>query len=96
MVKKHWIHTYNYGDFVRFVTFDLGDAVLNKYMTYIESHKNAGFLSANTVVQCMKVISEWMKEKTWGNKKNVKILHCYSTNRQMKITGLSYVYKWEL
>ena len=50
MVKKHWTHTYNYEDFVRFVNFDLGDAVLKEYMTYAESHKNVTYLSANTVV----------------------------------------------
>ena len=64
MVKKHWAHTYNYEDFVRFVSFDLGDAVLKEYMTYAESHKNATYLSANTVVQFVKVISDWMKEET--------------------------------
>ena len=63
MVKKHWAHTYNYEDFVRFVSFDLGDAVL-KYMTQAESHKNATYLSANTVVQFVKVISDLMKEET--------------------------------
>ena len=36
---------------VHFVSFDLADAVLNEYMTYAESHKNATYLSANTVVQ---------------------------------------------
>ena len=61
MVKKHWAHTYNYEDFVRFVSFDLADAVLNECMTYAGSHKNETYLSANTVV---KVISDWMKEET--------------------------------
>ena len=32
MVKKHWAHTHNYEDFVRFISFDLANAVL-KYMT---------------------------------------------------------------
>ena len=36
---------------VHFVSFDLSDAVLNEYMTYAESHKNATYLSVNTVVQ---------------------------------------------
>ena len=58
MVKKHWAHTYNYEDFVRFF------AVLKEYMTYAESYKNATYLSANTVVQFVKVISDWMKEET--------------------------------
>ena len=52
MVKKHWAHTYNYEDFVRFVSFDLGDAVLKEYMTYAESHKNATHLSANLSSVC--------------------------------------------
>ena len=64
MVKNHWVHTYNYEDFVRFVSFDLGDAVLKEYMTHAESHKNAIYLSANTVVQFVKVISDWTKEET--------------------------------
>ena len=58
MVEKHWAHTYN------FVNFDLGDAVLKEYMTYAESHKNATYLSANTVVQFVKVISDRMKAET--------------------------------
>ena len=88
MVKKHWTHTYNYEDFVCFVSFDLADAALNEYMAYPESHKNATYLSTNTIIQFVKVISDWM-----GKQKNVKILRCYLTNQQMKVTDLSYVYK---
>ena len=33
-------------------------------MKYAELHKNATYLSANTVVQFRKVISDWMKEET--------------------------------
>ena len=33
-------------------------------MTYAQSHKNAAYLSANIVVQFVKVISDWMKEET--------------------------------
>ena len=33
-------------------------------MTYVQSHKNAVYLSANIVVQFVKVISDWMKEET--------------------------------
>ena len=64
MVKKHWAHTYNYEDFIRFVSFGLADAILNEYMTYAESNKNATYLSANTNVQFVKVISDRMKEET--------------------------------
>ena len=64
MVKKHWTHTYNYEDFVCFVSFDLADAALNEYMAYPESHKNATYLSTNTIIQFVKVISDWMKEET--------------------------------
>ena len=65
LVKNHWAHTYSYEDFVLFVSFDLADAALNEYMTYTESHKNASYLSANAVVEFVKVkvISDWMKEK---------------------------------
>ena len=51
MVKKHEAYTYNYEDFVHFVSFDLADAVLNEYTIYAELHKNATHLLANTVVQ---------------------------------------------
>ena len=64
MVKKHWAHTYNYEDFIGFVSFGLADAILNEYMTYAESNKNATYLSANTNVQFVKVISDRMKEET--------------------------------
>ena len=64
MVKKHWSHTYDYEDFVHFVSFDLGDAFLKEYMTYAESYKNAMYLSANIIVQFVKVISDWMKGET--------------------------------
>ena len=33
-------------------------------MTYAELHKNATYLSAYTVVQFVKIISNWMKEET--------------------------------
>jgi len=64
MVKKHWAHTYNYEDFVRFIGMGLRDEVLNEYTTYSESHKNATYLSASTVTLFVKVISEWMRGKT--------------------------------
>ena len=64
MVKKHWAHTYNYEDFVHFVSFDLSDGVLNDYMTYAELHNSSIYFSANTIVQFVKVISDWMKEET--------------------------------
>eukprot|EP00111_Clytia_hemisphaerica_P019691 TCONS_00058113-protein len=70
MIKKHWAHTYNYKDFVEFVSFDLGDAVLKKYMELAESHKNATYLWTSTVVQLVKVISEWMKEETLEELRN--------------------------
>ena len=63
MVKKHEAYTYNYEDFVHFVSFDLADAVLNEYTIYAELHKNATYLLANTVVQFVKVISNWMKDR---------------------------------
>ena len=44
MVKKHEAYTYNYEDFVHFVSFDLADAALNEYTIYTELHKNATYL----------------------------------------------------
>ena len=58
-------------------------------MTCAESHKNTTDLSANAILQFVKVISDWMKEETLEEIKNVKVLCCYSTNRQMKETDLS-------
>ena len=65
MVKKHEVHTHDYEEFVHFVSFDLVDAVLNECMTYAESHRNATYLVANTLIQFVKVISDWMKEETF-------------------------------
>ena len=64
LVKHHWAHTYNYEDFVNFIAIDLNDQVLGAYLKLSASHRNATYLSANTVSQFVKVISDWMKEQT--------------------------------
>ena len=64
MVKKHWAHTNNYEDFVRFIGNDLNEKVLGEYLSLSDNHKNATYLSPNMVYNFLKVISEWILEKT--------------------------------
>ena len=64
IVRKHWAHTTSYEDLVRFIGNDLGDSVLKEYLTLADSHKNAAYITANTVKQFIKIISEWMKKNT--------------------------------
>ena len=64
MVKKHWAHTNNYEDFVRFIGNDLNEAVLKEYLSLLENHKNATFLSPNTVCQFLKLIGEHILKET--------------------------------
>ena len=70
LVKKHWAHTTNYEDFVRFIGVELGDTVLTEYLNYSESHKNATYLSVDTVKEFVKVISDWMHEETMSELRN--------------------------
>ena len=64
MVKKHWAHTYNYENFVRFIGEELHDKVLSEYLALSESHKNASYLSTNAVTQFIKVISDYIFEES--------------------------------
>ena len=64
IVQKHWVHTTNYEDFVRFVGTDLQEEVLKSYLELTDSHKNATYLSSNTVSQFLKHISNWMLDQT--------------------------------
>ena len=64
MVKKHWAHTYNYENFVRFIGEELHDKVLSEYLALSESHKNATYLSTNAVTQFIKVISDYIFEES--------------------------------
>ena len=69
-MKKHWAHTTNYEEFVRFVGSDLQEQVLGEYLKYTNSHKNATYLSQNSVSQFTKVISDWMRKETISDVKN--------------------------
>ena len=60
IVRKHWAHTASYEDLVCFIGNDLGNSVLKEYLTLTDSHKNATYITANTVKQFIKIISEWM------------------------------------
>ena len=42
----------------------MGNSVLKEYLTLTDSHKNATYITANTVKQFIKIISEWMKKNT--------------------------------
>ena len=64
IVRKHWAHTTSYEDLVRFIGNDLGDSVHKVYLALADSHKNATYITANTVKQFIKIISEWMKKNT--------------------------------
>ena len=39
IVKKHWAHTTNFGDTVRFTGEDLHKQILSEYLKLSESHK---------------------------------------------------------
>ena len=64
IVKKHWAHTNNYEDFVRFIGDDLNEKVLGEYLSLPDNHRTATYLSTNIVCKFLKVISEWILEKT--------------------------------
>lgn len=70
LVKKHWAHTANYEEFVRFIGSDLQEQVLGEYLKYANSHKNATYLSPNSVSQFIKVVSDWMRKETMSDVKN--------------------------
>ena len=61
IVRKHWVHTTSYEDLVRFIENDLGDLVLKEYLTLADSHKNATYITVNTVKEFIGIISERMK-----------------------------------
>ena len=60
MIKKNIACSHN---FVKFIGNDLEDEVLSKYLSIAESHKNATYVTANTVKQFVNVIGNWMREK---------------------------------
>lgn len=64
MVKKHWAHTNNYKEVVRFIGNDLTEKILGEYLSLSDNHRNATYLTPNTVCKFLKVISEWILEKT--------------------------------
>lgn len=61
IVRKPWVHTTSYEDLVRFIDNDLGDLVLKEYLTLADSHKNATYITVNTVKEFIGIISERMK-----------------------------------
>lgn len=61
IVRKPWVHTTSYEDLVCFIDNDLGDLVLKEYLTLADSHKNATYITVNTVKEFIGIISERMK-----------------------------------
>ena len=64
IVKKHWAHTTNFQDPVRLIGEDLHEQILSEYLKLSESHKNATYLSQNSVLLFITEISSWMKDET--------------------------------
>ena len=46
------------------------EQVLGEYLKYANSHKNATYLSPNSVSQFIKVVSDWMRKETMSDVKN--------------------------
>ena len=64
IVRKHWAHTMNYEDVIKFVGIVLKDEVQRSYLEIEYSNKNTAYLSANTANQFMKCINDWMLNQT--------------------------------
>ena len=64
VVKKHWAHTTNFDDTVRFIGEDLHEQILSEYLKLSESHKNATHLSQNSVPLFITEKINWMKDET--------------------------------
>ena len=64
VVKKHWAHTTNFDDTVRFIGEDLHEQILSEYLKLSESHKNATYLFQNLEPLFITEISNWMKDET--------------------------------
>ena len=63
-VKKHWVHTANYEEFIHFIGVELDETVIAEYLKYTGSHKNATYLSTSTVTEFVRVISDWMHKES--------------------------------
>ena len=63
IVKKHWAHTTNFEDNIRFTDKDLHEQILSECLKLSESHKNATYLSQNSVSLFITEISNWMKDE---------------------------------
>ena len=64
IVKKQCAHTINFKDTVRSIGEDLHEQILSEYLKLSESHKNATYLSQNSVLLFITEISSWMKDET--------------------------------
>ena len=61
IVKKHWAHTNNFDDTVRFIDKDLHEQILSEYLKLSQSHKNTTYLSQNSVPLFITEINNWMR-----------------------------------
>ena len=72
IAKKHCTHTTNFEDTVRFIGEDLREQILSEYLKLSELHKNATYLSQNSVSLFITEISNWMKDETIKTIKKIK------------------------
>ena len=61
IIKKHWAHTTNFDDTVRFIGKDLHEQILSEYLKLSQSHKNTTYLSQNSVPLFITEINNWMR-----------------------------------
>ena len=64
IIKKHWAHTTNFEDTVRFIGEELHEKVLSEHLKISDSHKNATYLSENAGSLFLEEIGNWMKKQT--------------------------------
>ena len=64
IAKKHCTHTTNFEDTVRLIGEDLHEQILSEYLKLSELHKNATYLSQNSVSLFITEVSNWMKDET--------------------------------
>ena len=63
-IKKHWAHNTNFEDTLRFIGEELHEKVLSEYMKISVSHKNATYLSENSVSLLLEEIGNWIKKQS--------------------------------
>ena len=70
IVQEIWVHTKNVDDFVRFVGMDLEEEVLKGYLKICHNRKNATHISSTAVTDFIKVINDYVKDKSLTELRN--------------------------